>query len=150
MASLRKDISTRARPADVWAAIRDIGALHTRLVPGFVIDTRVEPGARIVTFANGLVVREPIVAIDDANMRLVWSAEGGRTRHYNASVQVFAEMDGTSKVLWIADFLPDAAAGEIDAAMRAGSAVMKTTLDRLAEADALPTRGAPASQEGSA
>jgi len=133
MASLTKNILTRARSADIWAAIRDIGALHTRLVPGFVRDTRVEPGARVVTFGNGMVVREPIVTIDDESMRLVWSAEGGRTVHYNASIQVFAEGDGTSRVVWIADFLPDAIAGDIDAAMNAGAAAMKTTLDRLAE-----------------
>lgn len=42
----------------VWDAARDVGALHTRLVPGFAVDTQLEEGARIVTFANG-VVREP-------------------------------------------------------------------------------------------
>ena len=63
---------TRARPDEVWDAIRDIGALHTRLVPGFVVDTRLEPGARIVTFGNGMVVKEPIVDIDEADRRLVW------------------------------------------------------------------------------
>ena len=88
MASLRRDVLTEASTEVVWSVIRDIGALHTRLVPGFVVDTKLEPGARIVTFTNGMVVREPIVAIDDVAMRLVWSAEGGSTKHYNASVQV--------------------------------------------------------------
>jgi hypothetical protein len=133
MASLHKDIITKARPSDVWAAIRDIGALHTRLVPGFVTDTRLEPGVRIVTFGNGLVLREPIVALDDEGMRLVWSAEGGGTTHYNASVQVIAENGGaSSRVVWIADFLPDEITAGIDAAMSGGAAVMKVTLDRLA------------------
>ena len=89
MASVRKEIETDARPEDVWAAIRDIGALHTRLVPGFVIATRVEPDARVVTFGNGMEIREPIVDLDDVARRLVWSAEGAGTTHYNASVQVF-------------------------------------------------------------
>jgi carbon monoxide dehydrogenase subunit G len=131
MASVHKEISTTARPDDVWAAIRDIGALHTRLVPGFVIDTRLEPGVRIVTFGNGLVVREPIVTIDDAGKRLVWSAEGARTRHFNASVQVSADVAGATRVTWIADFLPDDAAAEIEAAMTAGATIMKKTLDSL-------------------
>jgi hypothetical protein len=47
------------------AALRDVGALHTRLVPGFVVDTRLEAGARIVTFANGMTVREQIVTVDE-------------------------------------------------------------------------------------
>jgi carbon monoxide dehydrogenase subunit G len=131
MASVRKEIVTSARPADVWDAIRDVGALHTRLVPGFVTDTKLDGNARIVTFGNGMVVREPIVTVDAETMRLVWSAEGGLTQHYNASVQVFAEGRG-SKVVWIADFLPDAAAPKISAAIEAGSGVMKATLDRLA------------------
>jgi hypothetical protein len=131
MASIRKEIETKARPDDVWAAIADIGALHTRLVPGFVVDTKLEPGARVVTFGNCMVVREPIVTIDGTSRRLVWTAEGGRTTHYNASVQVFSRSDETTAVVWIADFLPDAMTGEIAAAMEAGLTVMKKTLDRL-------------------
>ena len=36
MASIHKDIPIDAPPDDVWDAVRDFGALHTRLVPGFV------------------------------------------------------------------------------------------------------------------
>src|SRR5215470_8527033 len=75
MATIRKEITTTAKPDQVWAAIQDIGALHTRLVPGFVVDTKLEPGARIVTFANGMVVRELIVDLDDTARRLVWTAD---------------------------------------------------------------------------
>lgn len=132
MATLRKEIPTRARPDDVWAAIRDVGALHTRLVPGFVVDTRLEPGARVVTFAGGMVVREPIVAVDDAARRLVWTAESGWTTHYNASAQAVAGPDGGTCVVWTADFLPDSAAPRIAAAMDAGAAAMTAALDRLA------------------
>ena len=130
MASLVKRIYARASAQAVWDAVRDIGALHTRLAPGFVIDTRLEPGARVVTFANGVTVREPIVALDEAGRRLVWTAEGGRTRHYNASAQVFAQGDG-AVIVWTADFLPDEAREAIDAAMTAGAAAMKAALERL-------------------
>ena len=132
MASLRRDVLTEASTEAVWSAIRDIGALHTRLVPGFVVDTKLEPGARIVTFANGMVVREPIVAIDDVAKRLVWSAEGGLTKHYNASVQALAEVGGRTRVVWIADFLPDEAASAIAAAMEAGAAAVQRALDAVA------------------
>jgi len=129
MASIRKEIVTSAQPDAVWDAIRDVGALHTRLVPGFVVDTRVEPGARIVTFANGMVIKEPIVTIDDDGRRLVWSAEGGALAHYNASVQVFADGAG-SRVVWIADFLPNDAAATVGPMMEQGMAAMKKALDR--------------------
>jgi Polyketide cyclase / dehydrase and lipid transport len=135
MATVRKEIFTSASPAQVWAAISDIGALHTRLVPGFVTDTRLEPGARIVTFGNGRVLREPIVTADAEARRLVWSAEGGPATHYNSSVQVFDEPGGTSRVVWLSDFLPDSAESVIGPAMTAGAAVMKKTLDQLAQSE---------------
>jgi hypothetical protein len=131
MATLQKVILTKAAPDAVWDAIRDVGALHTRLVRGFVTDTRLAPGARIVTFANGVTVREPIVTVDEAARRLVWSAEGGLTTHYNSAVQVFAE-PGMTRVVWTSDFLPDAAATALDAAMEAGARAMKATLDASA------------------
>ena len=133
MASIRKEILTSARPGEVWAAIRDIGALHTRLVPGFVVDTRLEPGERIVTFGNGMIVHEPIVDLDDGAQRLVWSATGGSLTHYNASVQVIAEAGGQSRVVWIADLLPNESAAGVGLMMEQGIAVMKSTLDRLVE-----------------
>jgi polyketide cyclase/dehydrase/lipid transport protein len=132
MASIYKEISTRAAAADVWAVIRDVGALHTRLVPGFVTDTRLEPGARVVTFHNGMVVRELIVTIDEGEHRLVWSAIGGRLTHHNASAQVVAGADGVTRVVWRADLLPDAAADAIGSMMDQGMAAMQSALDRLA------------------
>jgi len=38
MASIRKEILIDAPPEDVWAAVRDVGAVHRRLAPGFVVD----------------------------------------------------------------------------------------------------------------
>ena len=69
MATIHKEISIAAPVDKVWAAVRDVGAVHERLVPGLVADTQLEEGARVVTFANGLVIRERFVTIDDANMR---------------------------------------------------------------------------------
>jgi Polyketide cyclase / dehydrase and lipid transport len=132
MASIRKEIMTRAKADQVWAVLRDIGALHTRLVPGFVVDTRLEPGARIVTFGNGMVVREPIVDVNDETRRVVWSAENDRLTHYNASAQVFVDDDGRTKVVWIADLLPNDASGFVAQMMEEGMTVMKKTLDALA------------------
>ena len=69
MASIHKDILIDASPNDVWDAVRDFGALHTRLVPGFVTDTKLDGEARIVTFANGTVARELLVDCDEARRR---------------------------------------------------------------------------------
>ena len=131
MASVHKEITTKAPPDGVWDAIRDIGALHTRLVPGFVVDTRLVPGARVVTFANGMVVTEPIIDLNEGARRLVWGAQGGNLAHYNASVQVFSQPTGGSRVVWIADFLPHEAAATVEPMMAQGMAAMQRALDAL-------------------
>ena len=133
MASLVKAIVTRARPEMVWDAIRDVGALHTRLVPGFVVATELVPGGRRVTFGNGMVVDEPIIGSDDKHRRLAWTATGEALpfRHYNAAVQVFPHEDG-SRVVWSVDLLPDEAAAFVAPMMEQGLTVMKATLDQLA------------------
>lgn len=132
MASIRKEIVTSASAEAVWEALRDIGALHTRLVPGFVVDTQLEPGARIVTFGNGMVVREEIVSIDEETRRVVWSAQSERLTHHNGAAQVMAGKEGETHVVWIADLLPDEAAAAIGPMMDQGMAAMKATLDQLA------------------
>ena len=93
-ATIHKEITVKATVGQVWDGMRDIGALNTRLVPGFVIDTKLEPGARVVTFANGRVVRERIVTIDDDARRLVWTATGDRLEHHNASAQILEDPNG--------------------------------------------------------
>ena len=104
MATIRSELTTQAPADEVWSAVRDVGALHTRLAPGFVVDTKLEPGARVVTFGNGVVLREPIITVDDATRRLVRTHEGGRARQYNGALEVAALPDGATSVVWTADF----------------------------------------------
>lgn len=130
MASIRREVHIDARPETVWAALRDVGALHTRLVPGFVVDTKLEDGDRIVTFANGLVARERIVTVDDAARRVVWSVVGGAPTHHNGAAEVLAQGVHGCRFVWTADLLPDALAPAIAAMMDEGIAVIKQTLER--------------------
>jgi Polyketide cyclase / dehydrase and lipid transport len=128
MASIRREISINASAEHVWSAVRDVGALHTRLVPGFVIDTKLEEGARIVTFGNGSVVRELIVDIDDDGRRIAWAAVGSRMTHHNASLQVFGE-NGRARGVWIADLLPHELAAQIAGMIEQALSVMKRTME---------------------
>lgn len=130
MATLHKDIFIAASPEHVWDAVRDIGALHTRLVPGFVENTLVEDDgeARIVTFANGLVLREAILSIDNERRRIAWTAEGGSTTHYNAVLTV-EPSDIGSHVLWTTDFLPNAQREALSSMQGQALAAMKRTLE---------------------
>jgi carbon monoxide dehydrogenase subunit G len=130
MASVRNEFLIEAAPEDVWDAVRDVGAVHRRLAVGFVTDTRLEGEARIVTFANGITVRELIVDIDDGARRLVWAAVGGRTSHYNASLQIFADGENRSRALWVADFLPNDLLALIHVMVTQGALAIKNTLER--------------------
>ncbi len=128
MASIHKEIAIRARPEDVWAAVRDVGAVHKRLLPGLLVDARLEGDARVATWANGMVVRELIVDIDDDAQRFAYAAVGGRTTHHNASMQVFADAEG-SRLVWITDLLPNELAGFVADLVEQGAAVIKQTLE---------------------
>ena len=130
MASIRREIRLAARAEDVWDAVRDVGNIHKRLCPGFLTDCRMEgPDARIVTFGNGMVVKELIVDLDDQAKRVAWSAVGGRLSHHNASMQIFA--DGAAcRAVWIADLLPNDLEPAIRAMIDQAATVMKPTLER--------------------
>ncbi|HEX2912980.1 MAG TPA: SRPBCC family protein [Chloroflexia bacterium] len=129
MASVYKEILIEASPEKVWGAVRAVGRVHECLAPGFVTSTRLENGTRVVTFANGLVVRELIVTIDDQNCRLAYASVKGRPTYHHASMQVFAESESRSKLVWLTDVLPDEMARPIGELMEEGSLIIKETLE---------------------
>jgi carbon monoxide dehydrogenase subunit G len=135
MATIQKAIAIERSKEFVWDAIRDVGAIHKRLVPGFVVDCKLEGDWRTVTFANGMVVRELIVAVDDKTCRHAWSARGAPLTHHNASVQVFADGDDKSRVVWIADLMPNEVAETIAGMIQQGLSRMKRTLEGIPTAD---------------
>lgn len=131
MASVRKEIQVDAAPDAVWDAVRDFGALHERLVKGFVVDTKLDGDDRIVTFANGVSQREPLVALDDDARRLVYGAVDspiGAT-HYNATVTVSSNGGSGSQIDWVVDVLPNELEPILSQVMDQGAAAMKATLD---------------------
>src|SRR6202162_4541573 len=132
MASIHKDIPINAEPAQVWAAVRDFGAVHRRVAPGFVLDARLDGDARIVTFANGTVARELLVDCDDARRRLVYAVISERMKQHSASVQVVADGDTRTRLIWIVDVLPNEIAPYIDGQMDQSALAMQRALGRSA------------------
>ncbi|MES2403327.1 MAG: SRPBCC family protein [Pseudomonadota bacterium] len=118
----------------VWAALADVGALHTRLVPGFVIDCVYDGEVRTLTFGNGLVARERIIDVDPGRKRVAWSAEGGNLAHHSTSAQLFDAGGGTCRVVWLADLLPHKAAPTIATMIEQGLAAMKRHLEAAKKA----------------
>jgi carbon monoxide dehydrogenase subunit G len=129
MASIHQDVVIDVPPDMAWDALADLGALHTRLVRGFVVDCHLDGNARDVTFANGLKARERIVDVDPVRRRVAWSATGDRLSHHNASAQVLDEPDGCTRVVWVADLLPNEMAPAIAGLIAQGLSAMKGTLE---------------------
>ncbi|MBS0531797.1 MAG: SRPBCC family protein [Proteobacteria bacterium] len=131
MASIHKEITLDAGADDVWGAIRDFGAVHRRVARGFVLDTKLDGDARIVTFANGNVAREVLVTCDDARKRLVYAVVSDRVKQHSASIQIVSDGE-RSRMIWITDVLPNEIAPYIDGQMDLGAAAMQKTFARSA------------------
>jgi hypothetical protein len=129
MATIHKEIDIERNKDFVWDAIRDVGAIHKRLVPGFVVDCKLEGDSRFVTFANGMIARELIVDVDDKTCRHSWSARGELLTHHNASIQVFSRGNDKCRVVWIADLLPNEVAANVGEMIQQGLNTMKRTLE---------------------
>ncbi len=130
MATIYKEFMVNAPPQFVWEAVRDVGAVHTRLAQGFVTNTVLAGDTRTVTFANGFVAREQIITIDDDRRRLAYTSVGGRASHHNAYFQVLVAPDGMTRLLWVTDFLPEEVRGPIAEMVEMGSAAIQRTLEQ--------------------
>ncbi len=130
MSTVIKEILIDTPPAKAWDALRDFGAVHERLVPGFVTACRMEGDARVVAFGNGMTARELLVGIDAKNRRVAYSAIGGLATHHNASAQVFDAGEDRTRFVWITDVLPNEVAKLIEPMMEQGAAIIKKTLER--------------------
>jgi hypothetical protein len=133
MASIHKDIPIDAHPDDVWAAVRDFGAVHQRLAPGFVTDGHLDGDVRVLTFHNGTVAGELLVDCDDARRRLVYSVISERVKHHNASMQVTPDGETRTRMIWTVDVLPNDIAPYIAGQMDLSVLAMQKTLGRGAK-----------------
>jgi uncharacterized protein YndB with AHSA1/START domain len=131
MASIHREIIISSPAETVWSAVRDAEAVHRRLVPGVLVDSRLDGDSRVVTFANGLVARELIVDLDDDRRRLAYAVTESPLNftHHSASMQVASVGPTTSSLVWIADLWPDELAEPVAGLMDQGLAAMKKTLE---------------------
>jgi hypothetical protein len=126
MAAIYKEIEISVASADVWAAIRDYGAIH-RIVPQ--IECRMDGDARIIIFPDGRIAREVLVGIDDEHRRLVYAEPGGRFITRNGAMQVVELSEGRCRLVWTNDLLPDAFAAMVAGNMDRGLVTMKQNLE---------------------
>ncbi len=135
MARIHHEILIEAEPAEVWSALRAWDKLHERLVPGFVTDTRLDGEDRIVTFANGAVMREALLDSDEQERRLAWTIVDGPYSHHTGCAQVFPAGEGRTRFVWIAYVLPEETAAPTSVAMAQGVQAVKQTLEAARPSD---------------
>ncbi|MBO2465812.1 SRPBCC family protein [Actinomadura violacea] len=131
MAWVRHEVVIDAPPEHVWDVLRDVGAVHERLLPGRVAGTRIEGDQRFLTFPDGHVIRELIIAVDDGARRLAYAVvDGARpaVERHHASFEVRAEGAG-ARLVWTTDVLPHSAAGEIGVRVERGAVEMKRAIE---------------------
>lgn len=134
MATIIRDVEIGAGAEFVWAAVRDVGNVHTRLFPGFVADVTIEPGIRHVRFATGWVIHELIVSIDDDMRRIAYASVQGRAQHHNSSMQVIPITEDRCRIVWTTDVLPDSVASSISDILNLAIPLMVRTLEQADKA----------------
>ena len=134
MATIRTEIVIDASPQHIWDVVRDVGAVHKRLLPGRVADTRIQGVERFLTFPDGHIIRELIISIDDETRRMAYSvADGARPSldYHHASFEVRSEGE-RGRLIWITDILPDSIAPEIRIRTEYGIKEMKQAIEASA------------------
>jgi hypothetical protein len=131
MATVRKSVMIERPASHVWDAVSDAGQLHIRVVPGMVTNTTLEDDGevRIVTFGNGMILKEYMISNDAEAMRLAWSAQSDQWTHHNASLQIFAAGDGECEAVWTADVLPHSVGAVMEQFLTAGLDAMKVHME---------------------
>ena len=128
MAFISREIVIESSADDMWKVIGDFAEGPTRMAPGFVVDTKAEGELRVVTFADGTVVRERRISVDDDARRIAYSVVGERVEHDNAVMQVFEEGE-RCRLVWSRDVLPAELVTPMSQAMEHGIRVVKKTFD---------------------
>ena len=133
MATIIRAITIDTDPAAAWEALRDFSALHERLAPGFITDSRMEGAdTRVITFFNGAIAKERLIGVDDHTRRLAYTIIESSLdlAHHSAAAQVTDAGNGRTLFTWTVDVLPDEVAGPIAGMMDAGLAAIKANLDQ--------------------
>lgn len=129
MASIIKEIELDISPEAAWAMLREVGAADKAFRP-VLTASRLDGQVRTVTFANGMVVKEQIVDVDEARRRVAYAVIEGAFSHHSASMQVIDRGAGRCCVLWISDLLPNEAAPTVRDLVEQGSAALRANARR--------------------
>ena len=113
MASIHQQLAVEVGSEEAWAALRLIGEPHKLFAP-VLADGQLNGDTRTVRFANGMVVQERILDVNDERRRVAYSAVNGPGMTYHhASMEVIDVAPGRCLFVWTTDFLPADIAGNL-------------------------------------
>ena len=137
MASIHHQVAVGVDVKKAWRALRSVGEAH-RLFAPVLTDTKLEGDTRTVTFANGMILRERILDVDDKRHRVAYSAldAPGMTYHH-ATMELVDTGDGRCLFVWVTDFLPEEIRGNIAPLVEQGTDALKANLEQKSTARAV-------------
>jgi Polyketide cyclase / dehydrase and lipid transport len=130
MASLYKEETLDVSADTAWAILRRPENAPKIFAP-VLVDGTMTGDIRTVRFANGMVVDERIVAIDDDRRRIAYTAiKGSPMTHHNASMQIVDDGPTRCRFVWITDVLPNEMIAAIEPLVEQGARALKKNLER--------------------
>jgi hypothetical protein len=130
MASIRKEIVIDVGVEPAWAALRAVEAPHTLFAP-VLSGAELQGDVRTVHFADGMVIRERILDVDEAHRRVAYAVvEPQGMSYHHASMQLDIAGPGRCVFIWITDFLPAEAAVALQPLIERGAAALKQNLEQ--------------------
>jgi hypothetical protein len=129
MASIHHEVVVKMDTDEAWAALRQVGQAH-RLFAPVLVGGQLDGDIRTVSFANGMVVRERILDVDDQRKRVAYAVlDGPGLEFHHASMELLEEGPGRCRFRWITDFVPDNAAAALQPLIEQGSQALKKNLE---------------------
>lgn len=129
MASIYKEVAVEVDSEKAWSALRRVGEAHKLFAP-VLVDGHLNGDTRTVKFANGTVVRERILDVDDHKRRVAYTAvDGPGMLYHHASMQVVDAGPGRCRFVWITDFLPREIEGNLTPLIEQGANALKNNLE---------------------
>jgi Polyketide cyclase / dehydrase and lipid transport len=129
MASIHQEIPVDVSADQAWAALRQVGQADTLFAP-VLNGCQLDGDNRIVKFANGMVLHERILDVDDRRRRVAYAAvDGPGMTYHHASMQIIEAGAGRSVFVWVTDFLPEDVRANLAQLIEQGTAALKRNLE---------------------
>ena len=128
MATIHHEVTVNVGADAAWAALREVGNAP-RLFAPVLTDGSLDGDLRTVTFANGMVVHERILDVDDKRHRVAYAAlDGPGMSYHHASMQVIGGGPTQCTFVWITDFLPADIRDSLMPLIEGGAQALKSNL----------------------